>query len=273
MDSRGSTLFALTWKERVTPLGRRICALRGAALRTSGSGSTSWPSPPVNDSTGSEYQVSRGKKVLKLTGVAKTSWPSPIAEDSQSRSSNETLLDAARSAWPTPQHRENGGGEYSDPAKALARMESGHQINLQDVAKLASWPTPRAYIHSEDVSVPGLTSLDVVARGLYPEKARYWPGQSLESPWVTPSARDWKDSPGMATTGINPDGTERSRIDMLPRQAAQTSGNPVNGSPARTVNRGQLNPALPRWLQSIPAVWDECSPEWSAWLAATESAD
>ena len=34
--------------------------------------------------------------------------------------------------------------------------------------------------------------------------------------WVTPSARDWKDTPGMATE--RPDG--RSRIDQLPRQAA-----------------------------------------------------
>ena len=34
--------------------------------------------------------------------------------------------------------------------------------------------------------------------------------------WVTPSARDWKDTPGMATE--RPDG--RSRLDQLPRQAA-----------------------------------------------------
>ena len=40
--SIGSTLFRLTWKERITPLGRRICALRASVLRTSGSDSTSW---------------------------------------------------------------------------------------------------------------------------------------------------------------------------------------------------------------------------------------
>lgn len=42
------------------------------------------------------------------------------------------------------------------------------------------------------------------------------------SGWVTPSARDWKDSPGMATEGTNPDGSERSRTDQLPRQAQLT---------------------------------------------------
>lgn len=33
--------------------------------------------------------------------------------------------------------------------------------------------------------------------------------------WPTPAARDWKDSPGMAMTGTNPDGTERNRTDQL----------------------------------------------------------
>ena len=37
--------------------------------------------------------------------------------------------------------------------------------------------------------------------------------------WSTASSRDWKDTAGMATTGINPDGSERTRDDQLPRQA------------------------------------------------------
>jgi hypothetical protein len=39
------------------------------------------------------------------------------------------------------------------------------------------------------------------------------------SGWPTPSSRDWKDTPGMATTGTNPDGSERTRLDQLPRVA------------------------------------------------------
>lgn len=38
--------------------------------------------------------------------------------------------------------------------------------------------------------------------------------------WCTVSSRDWKDSPGMATEGKNPDGSIRKRIDQLPRLAA-----------------------------------------------------
>jgi hypothetical protein len=37
--------------------------------------------------------------------------------------------------------------------------------------------------------------------------------------WATPSSRDWKDTPGMATHATNPDGSERVRLDQLPRQA------------------------------------------------------
>jgi hypothetical protein len=37
------------------------------------------------------------------------------------------------------------------------------------------------------------------------------------SSWPTASSRDWKDSPGMSQTGVNPDGTTRKRMDQLPR--------------------------------------------------------
>jgi len=85
MDSAGSTLFALTWKERITPSGRRICARRASVRRTSDNGCGSWPSPVVNAATGSQYAYSRGdhdKRVLKLPGVAKlASWPTPCQQD------------------------------------------------------------------------------------------------------------------------------------------------------------------------------------------------
>lgn len=48
-DLLGSTLFTLTWKERATPSGRLISALRARAPTTSDSACSSWPTPQARD--------------------------------------------------------------------------------------------------------------------------------------------------------------------------------------------------------------------------------
>lgn len=55
--------------------------------------------------------------------------------------------------------------------------------------------------------------------------------------WATASARDWKDTGGMATTGINPDGSVRSRMDQLGRQAH------LMGWPTSTAMDGNRKPS------------------------------
>ena len=65
--------------------------------------------------------------------------------------------------------------------------------------------------------------------------------------YPTPSARDWKDSPGMAKTAINPDGSERKRNDQLAR-AVYATENPISG---------HLNPEWVEWLMGVPTGWTE----------------
>lgn len=69
---------------------------------------------------------------------------------------------------------------------------------------------------------------------------------------ATPSARDWKDTTGMSETGTDPDGSTRSRLDQLPRQAAllADSGQTATGGTGATASGGQLEKELV--LSSLP---------------------
>ena len=63
------------------------------------------------------------------------------------------------------------------------------------------------------------------------------------SGWPTASARDWKDSPGMAVTAVNPDGSTRLRLDQLPR-VAQLAPWPTCSAvqaPNMSTNRGSAH--------------------------------
>lgn len=81
-------------------------------------------------------------------------------------------------------------------------------------------------------------------------------GYSLRG-WATPSTRDWKDTPGMATGATNPDGSHRKRTDQLPRQVYSMV---QNGATVGAASPDLFNPAFALWLLRIPPVWDACAP-------------
>lgn len=82
--------------------------------------------------------------------------------------------------------------------------------------------------------------------------------------WASPTTRDHKDSPGMAATGTNPDGSKRDRLDQLPRHAYAWDGTtpfpseaptaPSGSSPPKPRRRG-LNPRFGLWLMGFPVTW------------------
>jgi hypothetical protein len=71
--------------------------------------------------------------------------------------------------------------------------------------------------------------------------------------WPSPYARDWKDSPGMAATGVNPDGSVRRRLDRV--------GMLVYGQklPSWSAVTDELD--LYRWLMGYPELWTKAGQE------------
>jgi len=81
---------------------------------------------------------------------------------------------------------------------------------LTNASGCSSWPTVQSCEAKSD------TLQDRKARGkqiMLCHAVRLWP---------TTSARDWKDSPGMTTQAVNPDGSPRDRTDQLARAVYAT---------------------------------------------------
>ena len=121
MASVGSTLYALTWKERDTPSGPPICARRASARRISDSDFTGsgWPTP----NTPSE---GRSVSIEKMDATGKT------VDGKKHTASLEHAVKIA--GWPTTTRDwKDGGNPYVDVA--LNSL-------LGRTVWLAGWPTP-----------------------------------------------------------------------------------------------------------------------------------
>jgi hypothetical protein len=219
--SSGSTLFRLTWKERVTPSGRRICALRASVLRTSDRGCTSWPSPnAAGAERGGQAKRAGGRRSNLIDTAQLANWPTPGAKDgdksvrtfegaqaeAERKGWNNDLCTAALSSWATPATRDwkDAGPEF-DTNKEMQEA-AATKARLAGQAQLAPWPTPTSLTHSTETN------------------------------------REAGDSCNLRKTRL------------------LVSGPTPTGSTAATEKPGQLNPAHSRWLMGLPRAWDVCAP-------------
>lgn len=243
--------------------------LQDVALMVSG-----WPTPAAMDAISNAEspasKASRGSGGTNLPTVVQTAgWPSPTANDALKlgritpRDQAICLVAAAQmSGWPTPSAKVTAGGEYADPAKAIARAMGPHANDLRDFVQMTAtgWATPRA----EDAETTGMSGKRLTA-GHLPDNL---PSQAtLLTGWATPATRDYRtpNHKAYADRGGAAKGEQLNNqvahvvpgasLNGTPQSPVYQTGETVSGSPAPMGGYGLLAPHFSLWLQGFPAAW------------------
>lgn len=187
------------------------------------------------------WDIPRESAVNEATALA---WPTPLASDGAKggpnqrggrgdlRLSSAVVASAVKDecmelARPTPCTSGRGGTQTPGSHLSLEKAVAGWKKDGSVEQEVSAWPTPTASSSTgSGIRGDGGVNLQTAVKA------------DPELPWATPAARDFKDSPGMAKSGVNPDGTIRNREDQLARQVP-----------------GQLNPSWVEALMCWPIGW------------------
>ncbi len=230
----GSTLFNLTWKERVTPSQRTIFALRASGRRTSDNAYTSWQTPKVTDTNGPGCSANRQGGMALHTAAQLVGWTTPTTRD-----------------W------KDSGADIKPRADGSERFDQ-----LPRQANLAEWNTPRATDGSNGGPNQGGGALPPEAH-----LAGWQTPTATDTQRTTPEAherrRQFRESIGRQSLAPGNLGEQAALYAIHDQPARLTAdGRMLTGSSAGMESGGQLSPAHSLWLMLGPAAteWACCAP-------------
>jgi hypothetical protein len=222
---------------------------------------SSWPTPQANNAErgGSEQRATNPARSNDLHDFAlMAAWPTPRTSDTvntnetpeqwaereaEMKAKNPSLgglhkplgIVSKLASWPTPMAGTPAQKGYN---------EAGNTDSSRKMVELASWQTPKAK-----------TGKYQYANGDHDKPVLNLEGQADLAAWPTPNAMEGGQT---SRSGERKDEMLMGgMVQPSPEGPARltASGVMLTGSDAETIVGGQLNPALPRWLQALPAAW------------------
>jgi len=224
-------------------VGQIVLTAAGEGAPISDKDCTGWPTPMANNASKdcNRWRDDRQNGLGATASIA--SWPTTSTRDwkggyqggriRNGKLSVDTLDVAAQlTGWRTPSATDSARGPKSEEGYLDCIKTGKHAINLNDEAKFAGWPTPRAQEPGKTSEGYGKCLTDIAG-------------------WATPNCM----------------GTMPQRSDEALAKAKQKAGccnlkdqipngQTQTGYIAETKSIGQLNPALSRWLMGFPEEWD-----------------
>lgn len=228
----------------------------------------------------------RQKSARRTSGNGSSSWPTARSEDSESAGNHPGATDSltgATAEWATPTvgvvtggQNPTTGGQMGIRWQAL-NWAAAHGAELESATPSTNWPTPDTQNH-RDGSVrreeqkgshalslhhavdAWATPTQSMTTGAGTEGRDGGPNlQTQSEQWATPTSRDWKD-------GTNPSENVPTNA-LLGRQApryshlgpeSESDGQP--SSESGQTSRRQLNPKFVELLMGLPENWTSAVP-------------